>query len=436
MTVGTAVHVKTAVALAWTSGRGLDLAACAYGPGAGGRVHADPMRYYHFLAGLARVTRARNIVEVGTHFGGSARALAEGQRAAGVAPNVLTFDVEDRAGAPVLGFDGVARALVDARHPEGAARVAEWAGDEPIDILYIDALKDAEFVETTVAAFSGRAVSWLVIDDIFANLNIRGAWDRIRQEHAGAATTLDEVVLDLRTGGYGQGVVALTGQALQGLAIDPLREAAARRWSGEAAEPDLREAVSRCTGEGEIVVVGANSATARTLARALIARADLGGVSVNVMAGFQGSSSADSSRGPAARRGEPSLAEFRELLGDLATVVNVFAGDVPSLRWPGRPIELLVVGWKRDPTQLAHSWRELLPWCIPGGSLVLVEGIGHGVLGSPDQDLGGLLAHLEVLGVGRSSLALAPVSTPGPEALSSLAAPPRKADWSPLGVPI
>jgi hypothetical protein len=367
-----------------------------------------------------------------------------------MAPNVLTFDVEDRAGAPILGLDGVARALVDVRDPEGRARLAEWSGSRPIDLLYIDALKDGEFVETTLAVFSDRTVKWLVIDDILANMSIRTAWNRIRQEHESRATTLDEVVIDLRSGGYGQGVVAMTGQSLEGLPTDLLRDAAARRWSAttaalgkrghgpadqEGRSAALREAVAGCAGEGEIVVVGADPDPVRTLADALVRRADLDAVSVHVMAGFLGSAPAEPNRGPAVRRREPSLDEFRQQLGSAAGLVNLIAGDVPSLRWPGRPIELLVVGWVRDPTRLAYVWRELLPWCIPGGSLILVNHMNRRSLESPYKDLGWLQAHLDIVAVGPDFLALAPVSTPEPAALRDLVTAPSPTGWSPLGVP-
>jgi predicted O-methyltransferase YrrM len=412
------VHVRAAVALAWRTGLSLDLRACDYGPGMQGQFRAGPPRYYHFLGGLAWITSARRIVEVGTHYGGSARALAEGQRAAGLTPNVLTYDVEDRAGDPIVGFDGVERVLADIREPEGQARLAAWAGTEPVDLVYIDALKDAEFIETTIAALAGRTIGLMVFDDIFANANIRTAWNRIRSEHGRRAVTVDEVVLGIRSGGYGQGVVALQQAALDGLSTELLRAAAHRRWGRVAArltargagdDPDImREAIACCTGEGEVVVVGANDRRARAMAEALAARTDLDRVSVNVIASFLGSGSPHEPHYEApVRRNEPSLTDFRNALGDAAPFVNLLAGDVPSLRWPGRPIELAVVTWSPDPRQLEFVWRELLPWCIPGGSLIVFDGV-HRDAGDPQQ-LGPLLGHVETLALGPDCLALAPV---------------------------
>jgi predicted O-methyltransferase YrrM len=317
------MHVRTAVALAWRTGLDLNLGACDYGPGVRGQFRAGPPRYYHFLAGLARVTVARRIVEVGTHYGGSARALAEGQRAAGLPPNVLTYDVEDRAGDPILGVDGIERVLADVREPEGQARLSAWAGTEPVDLVYIDALKDAGFVESTVAALADRTTGLMVFDDIFANANIRTGWNRIRYEHGDRAVTVDEVALGIRGGGYGQGVVALDPAALAGLSTEPLRAAAHRRWSrvagrlagrrnaGDAGEL-VRDAVAGCAGEGEIVMVGANAGDARAMAEALATRADLDRVSVNVVGSFLGAASPTDPHYTPVRRGEPSLAEFRQ----------------------------------------------------------------------------------------------------------------------------
>jgi predicted O-methyltransferase YrrM len=442
------MHVRTAVALAWTKGRELDLSACDYGPGGAGRFRAGPTGYYHFLAGLAQVTRARAIVEIGTHFGGSARAFAEGQRAAGLAPHVLTYDVEDRAGTPILGFAGVERVLADVRYPEGGDRLAAWLGGEPIDLLYIDALKDNVFIETTLAALADQPVGWLVLDDIFATPSIRTAWNRLRRDFGDRAVTLDEVLRGVRSGGYGQGVVAPADLAATGMPAGALRDAAHRQWSsvavvlrgggrGSRDEAVHRQAVACCTGTGDVVVVGAAAKTARTLAEATGTRAALAGVSTDVIASFPSSGSrADPHYEQPVRRQEPSVEEFRRELGKAASTVNLFAGDVPSLRWAGRPIELLVASWSRDPTYLAYAWRELLPWCIPGGSLVLVEGIPDDALGSVEAELGRLRRHFEVLGTGRHRLALAPLGTADPETWRGLTDSAGATRWSRLGVPL
>lgn len=109
--------------------------------------------------------------------------------------------------------------------------------------------------------------------------------------------------------------------------------------------------------------------------------------------------------------------------------MNLLAGDVPSLRWPGRPIELAIVTWYRDPQQLGFVWRELLPWCVPGGSLIIIDGIRGGTP-DPRTQLGPLLGHLEILAAGPNCLALAPIDA----VVSEGAGEP--AELSALGVPL
>src|SRR5579884_3165402 len=64
---------------AWALRTSFDLKNVAYG-----RIHwgnerdirTEPFPYYYFLAGIVKLTRAERVVEIGTHQGGSARALA------------------------------------------------------------------------------------------------------------------------------------------------------------------------------------------------------------------------------------------------------------------------------------------------------------------------------------------------------------------------
>lgn len=442
------MHIRTAVAAAFASGRDLDLGACAYGPSSGGTFRAEPMRYYYWLAGLARITRARRVVEIGTHFGGGARAFVEGQRAAGLPPRVLTFDVEDRAGDPILAETGVERVLADVRSADGAARVRDWAAGERIDIVYIDALKDGEFITSTVDALADLDIGWLVFDDIFANRSIRTGWERLREEFGDRAITVDDVAIGIRAGGFGQGVIAVRPESLEALdtedATARLRAAARNRWAPALPEapqapgklaPEgprerpaelalLRDAVGRCSGQGEIVVLGAASGkTTRTLASALARKPGPHEVTVNVIASFLTTSATVSKvrEDSVTPRRAGFLDDFRARLGGLAPLVNLHAGDVPSLRWSGKPIELLVLGWHRDEAELAHAFTELLPHCVPGGSLLIVEDLGYESAPYLHTALGMLLDHVEIVGFVPNALALAPVSTPDAALLREVA---------------
>src|SRR3954468_22996119 len=73
--------LKNLIAEAWRSREAFDLRGVGYGKvhwGDGVGVYTEPLDYYFFLAAMVRLTDSRRIVEVGTHHGGSAKALAAG----------------------------------------------------------------------------------------------------------------------------------------------------------------------------------------------------------------------------------------------------------------------------------------------------------------------------------------------------------------------
>src|SRR5437763_10573119 len=63
-------------------------------------VSQGPNDYYFFLASMVFLTSSRRVVEIGTHHGGSARALCAGFREPSVS-RLITFDITDE-GAKLL----------------------------------------------------------------------------------------------------------------------------------------------------------------------------------------------------------------------------------------------------------------------------------------------------------------------------------------------
>src|SRR5438067_11673344 len=61
---------------------------------------AGPSDYYFFLAAMVYLTSSRRVVEIGTHHGGSARALCAGLQDPSVS-RIVTFDINDE-GAKLL----------------------------------------------------------------------------------------------------------------------------------------------------------------------------------------------------------------------------------------------------------------------------------------------------------------------------------------------
>jgi predicted O-methyltransferase YrrM len=114
---------------------------------------------------LARVARARRILEVGTLGGYStiwlARALAPG----GV---VISIEAEPRHAA--VARESIARAglagRVEVREGRAADVLPTLAGDEPFDLVFIDADKESNTVYLDWAAKLGHPGTVVVLDNI------------------------------------------------------------------------------------------------------------------------------------------------------------------------------------------------------------------------------------------------------------------------------
>ena len=78
--------------------------------------------------------------------------------------------------------------------------------------------------------------------------------------------------------------------------------------------------------------------------------------------------------------GESTLPIYMRNLGELGSLVRVYAGDITEARWSGRPIELFFI----DICKTLPIWRHLLtdfyPSLIPGASIVVHQDYHHPLL--------------------------------------------------------
>jgi len=167
---------------------------------------------------MVNLTRSRRIVEVGTHQGGSARALAAGL----VAPEqsrIVTFDIT-RDGARMLAGDAVIRAYtVDANSEAAYDLCTSEFGAPKIDFAFIDS---AHAFWQTLSSFmlygSLMRANFIVLDDITLNPGMQKLWSIIRSQFGDDAIDASEVVEDIRppvgTTRPGFGVVRLQGRSL------------------------------------------------------------------------------------------------------------------------------------------------------------------------------------------------------------------------------
>lgn len=206
------------VSRAWSLKSEFDLRDVGYG-----RIHwgnlrdflKGPFSYYYFLAGMVRLTGARKILEIGTHQGGSTKALCKGL----VAPSdsrVVTFDVTPY-GSEIFSGDPVVRAFtMDANTESALEKSLQEFGGSNIDLAFIDSTHDFWTTFQSISLYtSAFKCPVVIIDDITLNPSMAKLWDLLRKRY-GTENAIDatDVNPEIRTGGSGTrpgfGVIRLT----------------------------------------------------------------------------------------------------------------------------------------------------------------------------------------------------------------------------------
>lgn len=195
------------VAEAWAAGQAIDLTGVPYGPPhwqGSGTFRATALPYYYFLAGFARTQQCRTVVEIGTHFGGSALALRRGG-----ATRIVTIDITD-LNPELHRTEGITKLTGDANAESVIKRVfLELAGARP-DLLYIDA--EHSFLPTLrnlaiyATLFRPR---FLLADDIGLNGEMRTLWAVLASAYGADAIDCAVVVPEIRADGVGFGLVRM-----------------------------------------------------------------------------------------------------------------------------------------------------------------------------------------------------------------------------------
>jgi hypothetical protein len=208
------------VADAWSKRDSFDLRGIGYG-----RIHwgnkadviSHPFPYYYFLAGMVNLTGSRHIVEIGTHQGGSARALAAGLRdpAGG---RIVTFDVTTDGAERLSGHPVIRAYSMDANSEPAYDLCIREFGAPKIDLVYIDA---AHSFWPTLSSFliygSAFRAAFAVLDDITLNPEMQKFWHLVLATFGDDAIDATDVFGEIRMASEGNrpgfGLVRLHGQA-------------------------------------------------------------------------------------------------------------------------------------------------------------------------------------------------------------------------------
>lgn len=422
-----------AISSARHAAKSLDVSGIVYGPSTQGGADIGSLLYYPFLAGFAKWTGARTIVEIGTHAGGSTLALRAGQVSDG---KLLTADITD-LNRPLLDKAGVVKLVGDGSSEQVLDQIASLLGNAPIDILFVDGAKRHDFALAVIEGLADRCgIAWLLLDDVRAKSSIADLWAELQAAFGKDAADVSDVAPDMREIEYGLGVVKFGEDGLKklrGSRYADLPLSLERPFDFATAFPGVprmmrpREirlvhniAYSWLQGEGAIVDAGCFlGASTLGIASALDAREDRDRFlrKVHVYDAFHNTGGTfDRYLAGQAAADESWLPQFMTNVEAFGRYLNVYPGDFMDKRWVGDPIEMLFVDIAKSPKLDARIYTEFMPSLRPGKSIVIQQDFVH--LDAPwiQATLGQAIDHFEVLGVEPPSLVLG-LKRPIPSAL-------------------
>ncbi len=182
---------------AWEIGKTIDLTGIAYGRIHWGNfqdVQTAPIPYYFFLAGLARLSGATRICEIGTHSGGSTRALRRGIMS--TRADLVTIDISEISDPQLAEERNIRKIVGDAGSSMVLEAVREHFGHQRgIDLLFIDGDHQMKPTRDQYRAYvSALQPRFVVLDDIAINDEMAKAWQFVCDDvPAGEAVNVADI---------------------------------------------------------------------------------------------------------------------------------------------------------------------------------------------------------------------------------------------------
>jgi len=204
------VSLESIVKDAWLAGRQIDLAGVQFGPSFRGWQETGfvpgPVPYYYFLAGLVRSQGCSRILEIGTHFGGSALSMLRGIGDPSKA-KLVTVDISDRNPA-LHRMAGVTKLTGDANGETVIREVVDRFGGSQIDLMFVDADHSFSATALSLGAYGMLLRPRLVVlDDIAFNEGMQALWSRLRASYE--AVNCSDIVPAIRIKECGFGLMRL-----------------------------------------------------------------------------------------------------------------------------------------------------------------------------------------------------------------------------------
>ena len=173
-------------------GRQFDLSDCHYGETTGSVSSVNrPTNYYYFLAGLVSIEGFTQVLEVGTHCGGSILSIAKGiNKRLEAFATLTTIDITYKNGEGFRNYPHITRVQGDSLD-QGIIEKASQTFSPPIDLLYIDSLHEYDHTRKNIDIY-GKTLNpkYIILDDIHQCESMERLWKDLMVE-------FEEIVLDL-----------------------------------------------------------------------------------------------------------------------------------------------------------------------------------------------------------------------------------------------
>lgn len=169
---------------AWEAGQSIDLTGCTYGPShtVAGFVHTEPYQYYYFLAGLCRVIKAKNILEIGTHYGGSILAMNRAVEA----ENIVTIDPTIQCELPSNIFRIKGKGEQSGTYSGLASRFSSG-----LDLVFVDGVHSYRNTKEYLKHSRRLSPRFIVFDDIRLNPEMVKFWAEISKKYESYDCTVE-----------------------------------------------------------------------------------------------------------------------------------------------------------------------------------------------------------------------------------------------------
>lgn len=138
--------------------------------------------YYNILAGFIEYFNISNVIEIGTHKGGSGLAMMKSNNNL----QLVTIDVEEHTMAieRLNKYDTCKRLIGDSLSTEIQDNVKEYFKNiNGKTLLYIDALKDGKWIEKNIEFYNFVKPDYIILDDITINKDMKKWWNNFSKRY-------------------------------------------------------------------------------------------------------------------------------------------------------------------------------------------------------------------------------------------------------------